>query len=180
MSIVTSIAGPARPVINAMEHAAPVGDLLLRLWVAKIFLWSGLTKLQSIDSTIMLFKYEYEVPLLSAELAAYLGTFLNNAALTFFSRLLLALGVIAALSYAWEKYKTNQDLMMTKQEVKDEHKNQEGDAHVKNAMRRMARRLLQKQMLASVATADVVVTNDAVAAANCCTALPTSASAAAA
>ena len=88
MSIVTSIAGPARPVINAMEHAAPVGDLLLRLWVAKIFLWSGLTKLQSIDSTIMLFKYEYEVPLLSAELAAYLGTF---AELVF--PLLLALGL---------------------------------------------------------------------------------------
>lgn len=99
-------------------------------------------------------------PLFSAPVeVAYLGTFLNNAALTFFSRLLLSLGVIAALSYAWEKYKTGQDLMMTRQEVKDEHKNQEGDAHVKNAMRRMARRLMQKQMLASVATADVVVTN---------------------
>ncbi|HEY8995023.1 MAG TPA: EscU/YscU/HrcU family type III secretion system export apparatus switch protein [Lacunisphaera sp.] len=99
-------------------------------------------------------------PLFSAPVeAAYLGTFLNNAALTFFSRLLLSLGIIAALSYAWEKYKTNQDLMMTKQEVKDEHKNAEGDQHVKGAMRRMARRMIQKQMLASVATADVVVTN---------------------
>lgn len=99
-------------------------------------------------------------PLFTAPVeASYLGTFLNNAALSFFSRLLLSLGVIAALSYAWEKFRTNQDLMMTKQEVKDEHKNQEGDAHVKGAMRRMARRLLQKQMLASVATADVVVTN---------------------
>ena len=99
-------------------------------------------------------------PLFSAPVeAAYLGTFINSAALSFFSRLLLSLGIIAAMSYAWEKYKTNQDLMMTKQEVKDEHKNQEGDAHVKGAMRRMARRLLQKQMLDSVATADVVVTN---------------------
>jgi len=99
-------------------------------------------------------------PLFSAPVeAAYLGTFINSAALSFFSRLLLSLGIIAAMSYAWEKYKTNRDLMMTKQEVKDEHKNQEGDAHVKGAMRRMARRLLQKQMLASVATADVVVTN---------------------
>lgn len=99
-------------------------------------------------------------PLFTAPVeASYLGTFLNNAALTFFSRLLLALGVIAALSYAWEKYKTNQELMMTRQEVKDEHKNQEGDGHVKGAMRRMARRLMQKQMLDSVATADVVVTN---------------------
>jgi len=99
-------------------------------------------------------------PLFTAPVeAAYLGTFINNAALTFFSRLLLSLGMIAALSYAWEKYRTNQDLMMTRQEVKDEHKNSEGDAHVKGAMRRMARRLMQKQMLDSVATADVVVTN---------------------
>jgi flagellar biosynthesis protein FlhB len=99
-------------------------------------------------------------PLFSAPVeAAYLGTFLNNATMSFFSRLLLSLGVIAALSYAWEKYKTNQDLMMTKQEVKDEAKNAEGDQQVKGAMRRMARRMIQKQMLASVATADVVVTN---------------------
>lgn len=99
-------------------------------------------------------------PMFSAPVeASYLGTFINNAALSFFSRLLLALGIIAALSYAWEKYKTGQELMMTRQEVKDEAKNSEGDQQVKGAMRRMARRLLQKQMLASVATADVVITN---------------------
>jgi len=99
-------------------------------------------------------------PLFTAPVeAGYLGTFLHNATLSFFSRLLLSLGVVAALSYAWEKYKTNKDLMMTKQEVKDEAKNQEGNQQVKGALRRMARRLLQKQMLASVATADVVITN---------------------
>jgi flagellar biosynthetic protein FlhB len=48
---------------------------------------------------------------------------------------------------------------MTKQEVKDEHKSTEGDGHTKAAMRRMARRLMQKQMLSAVQTADVVVTN---------------------
>ncbi len=99
-------------------------------------------------------------PLFTAPVeAGYLGTFINNAALTFFSRLLMALGIIAALSYAWEKHKTGLELMMTRQEVKDEHKNSEGDANVKSTMRRMARRFMQKQMLASVATADVVVTN---------------------
>jgi len=99
-------------------------------------------------------------PLFTAPVeAAYLGTFINNAALSFFSRLLLSLGIIAALSYGWEKYRTGQDLMMTRQEVKDEAKNSEGDQHVKGAMRRMARRLMQKQMLDSVATADVVITN---------------------
>ncbi|HYC72666.1 MAG TPA: EscU/YscU/HrcU family type III secretion system export apparatus switch protein [Opitutaceae bacterium] len=99
-------------------------------------------------------------PLFSAPVeAAYLGTFLGSATFTFLGRLLLALGLIAAIGYGWEKFKTGRDLMMTRQEVKEEHKNAEGDHRVKGAMRRMARRLLQKQMLSAVPTADVVVTN---------------------
>jgi flagellar biosynthetic protein FlhB len=91
--------------------------------------------------------------------AAYLGQFLNNATLLFLTRLLLALGVVAAISYGYEKFKTSRELMMTKDEVKEERKQAEGDAHTKAAMRRMGRRLVQKQMLAAVKTADVVVTN---------------------
>lgn len=102
----------------------------------------------------------FEDPLFTAPIeAAYLGTFLREASTNFFSRLLLSLGIIAAISYGWEKFKTSRDQMMTRQEVKDEHKNNEGDAHLKSARRRMARRLMQKQMLSAVATADVVVTN---------------------
>jgi flagellar biosynthetic protein FlhB len=101
-----------------------------------------------------------EDPLFTAPVeAGYLAQFLNHASLAFFSRLLLSLGVIAGLSYAWEKHKTSRELMMTREEVKEERRNSEGDALMKGAMRRMARRLMQKQMLTAVATADVVVTN---------------------
>lgn len=101
-----------------------------------------------------------EDPLFSAPVeAAYLGQFLQHSALAFLTRLLFALAIVAALSYGWEKFKTSRDLMMTRQEVKDEHKNSEGDGQVKSAMRRMARRMMQKQMLAAVPTADVVITN---------------------
>jgi len=101
-----------------------------------------------------------EDPLFTAPIeAAYLATFLNQASQAFFSRLLLSLGIIAALGYSWEKFKSAQDLMMSRQEVDDERKTAEGDPRVKGAMRRMARRLLQKQMLAAVPTADVIVTN---------------------
>ncbi|MFT3783270.1 MAG: EscU/YscU/HrcU family type III secretion system export apparatus switch protein [Nibricoccus sp.] len=89
----------------------------------------------------------------------YLGQFLSRATMTFLSRLILMLGVIAGVSYLYEFFKTRKDLMMTREEVKEEHKQSEGDGHVKSAMRRMARRLVQKQMLAKVATADVVITN---------------------
>ena len=52
----------------------PVIELGLKLWVANAFFKSGLTKIQSFDTTIMLFEYEYNVPLLSPTLAAYMGT----------------------------------------------------------------------------------------------------------
>lgn len=90
---------------------------------------------------------------------AYLARFLEGATQNFFERLLLALGGIAALSYGYEKFKNSRDMMMTRQELKDERRNAEGSALLKGAQRRLARRLMQKQMLAAVATADVVLTN---------------------
>ena len=71
----------------------------------------------------------------------------------------LALIVVVAISYSYEEFKTSKELMMTRQEVKDERRNSDGNVFTKMAMRRMARRLMQKQMLSAVAMADVVITN---------------------
>jgi putative oxidoreductase len=51
-----------------------VADLLARLWVADVFLKSGLSKIQDWNTTIVLFKYVYSTPFLSPEFAAYIGT----------------------------------------------------------------------------------------------------------
>jgi putative oxidoreductase len=51
-----------------------LAELVNRLWVAGVFWNSGLTKIQSWSSTLYLFEYEYQVPVLPPELAAYLGT----------------------------------------------------------------------------------------------------------
>jgi len=56
------------------EYLAPVFDLGLRLFLANIFFKSGLTKIQSWDSTLYLFSDVYRVPLLSSEAAAWLAT----------------------------------------------------------------------------------------------------------
>jgi flagellar biosynthetic protein FlhB len=88
-----------------------------------------------------------------------LGSFMMGTAKMLLGRFVLALGGIAALNYIYQLRKVQADLMMTKQEVKEEARNAEGDPHVKAARRMMARRFLQKQMLSAVPTADVVVTN---------------------
>ncbi|MEA3278952.1 MAG: DoxX family protein [Pseudomonadota bacterium] len=78
---------------RSINLLTPVFDLGVRLWVAYVFFKSGLSKLQSWDSTLMLFEYEYEVPLLPPDIAAYLGT---GAELGL--PVLLALGVAGRLS----------------------------------------------------------------------------------
>ena len=52
----------------------PALDLLLRLFIANVFFKSGLTKIQTWDSTLYLFNYEYHVPLLPPEVAAWMAT----------------------------------------------------------------------------------------------------------
>lgn len=99
-------------------------------------------------------------PLFSSPVdTAYLGRFLYSSATAFITRIALALGVITAVSYGYEKFKTSKELMMTRQEVKDERRSSEGDVMIKGSRRRLARRLLQRQMLKAVPTADVIVTN---------------------
>ena len=76
-----------------LESLAPVADLILRLWVANAFFQSGLTKIESFDSTIALFTYEYQVPVLPPVVAAYAGTFTE-----LFFPALLAVGLAGRLN----------------------------------------------------------------------------------
>jgi flagellar biosynthetic protein FlhB len=88
-----------------------------------------------------------------------IGSFIYDSTLSLFFRLALAMGGLALINYIYQLKKTEKDLMMTTQEVKDENRQAMGDPNVKMAQRAMARRLMQKQMLADVPNADVIVTN---------------------
>ena len=90
---------------------------------------------------------------------SHVGAFISDTTLYVLVRIAVAVTVVAVISYVHAWRKTNKDLMMTKEEVKQERKNAEIDPHVKAAQRALARRLLQRQMLQAVPTADVVVTN---------------------
>ncbi len=90
---------------------------------------------------------------------AHLARFIGDTALYVFVRIAIAAGAIAIISYFYQWRKTRKDLMMSREEVKQERKNSEINPHLKSAQRALARRLLQRQMLGAVPTADVVVTN---------------------
>jgi putative oxidoreductase len=64
----------ADTVRDWLQRLTPIGDLVLRCWLAKIFWVSGLVKYQSWETTLLLFEYEYQVPLLPPGVAALAAT----------------------------------------------------------------------------------------------------------
>ncbi|MDP4537550.1 flagellar biosynthesis protein FlhB [Alkalimonas collagenimarina] len=67
--------------------------------------------------------------------------------------------IIALVDAPYQAWKHNKELMMTLQEVKDEHKNMEGDPKIKGQIRRRQMEMSMKRMMQEVPSADVIVTN---------------------
>ena len=88
IKLITISAKIIRPVLTFFDYLKPLGDLIVRCWIANIFFQSGLSKLTSWDTTVVLFKYDYHVPFIQPETAAYLGT-----AAEFILPVLLVLGL---------------------------------------------------------------------------------------
>ena len=76
-----------------------------------------------------------------------------------FLNMLLAMLFIGFLDLKFQTYMFEKSIKMTKQEVKDEQKDTEGDPKIKSKIKAFGYKLLQQQMMAQVPTADVVVTN---------------------
>ncbi len=67
--------------------------------------------------------------------------------------------IIAAADWKYRKWKFHEDMKMTKQEVKDEYKNAEGDPQVKRQQRARMQQASQRRMMNALPQADVVITN---------------------
>jgi flagellar biosynthetic protein FlhB len=66
---------------------------------------------------------------------------------------------LAAIDFIFSRHEMEEKMKMTKQEVKEEHKQQEGDPKVKSRIRSMQYQMARKRMMAEVPKADVVITN---------------------
>ena len=77
------------------------------------------------------------------------------------SALWMACGLIliAAVDVPVQLWESHQKLLMTKQEVRDEHKDQEGRPEVKQRIRQLQRDMSQRRMMAAIPDADVIITN---------------------
>ena len=124
----------------------------LLLSIAKIFLivYVAYTEIRDEANNIFIL---YEIPLMQAILLC--GEIIINTGLKI-SIIYLIAGIV---DYVYQKYKFNEDMKMTKQEVKDEFKNTEGNPEIKGRQRQKMREVSQRRMMQDVPKADVVITN---------------------
>ena len=67
--------------------------------------------------------------------------------------------IVGLADYIYQRFKFSNEMKMTKQEVKDEYKNTEGDPQIKGRIRQKMREVSQRRMMQDVPKADVVITN---------------------
>lgn len=95
----------------------------------------------------------YEIPLMQAILLC--GTIIIDTGF----KISLVYLVVGIADFVYNKWKFNEDMKMTKQEVKDEYKNTEGNPEIKGRQRQRMRDASRKRMMQDVPKADVVITN---------------------
>lgn len=120
--------------------------------VAKVILIVAIVYATIKDDWVYLMKF-YEMPLNQA--IELIGNIVINMGL----KISLVFMIVAFADLFYQRKKFKDDIKMTKQEVKDEYKNSEGDPQIKGKIRGKMREASQRRMMQDVPKADVVITN---------------------
>jgi flagellar biosynthetic protein FlhB len=119
------------------------------LKIAVIALVAWLTVRSEIDATLPLMNQEV------GEILFYIG----RVSFRILAMTCWVLVALAVLDYIYQKWEHERNLKMTKQEVRDENKQTDGDPLIKGRIRRLQREMARKRMMAAVPKADVIITN---------------------
>jgi len=150
---------PLQPKFSKMNPAkglkkivSPQSLVELIKSIAKILLISYLVYSTLKNQADLLFSL-YDLPLMQA--ISLTGSIVINMGI----KIAMFYMVIAALDFIYQKWKFAEDMKMSKQEVKEEMKNAEGDPQIKGKIRQKMREASRRRMMQSVPEADVVITN---------------------
>ena len=126
------------------------------LEVVKSLLKVGL--IAFIGYSTVLDNFEEALILVDASVVSAIS-FLGRIALIVFAKICALLIFLAFLDFIFLKWEMEEKMKMTKQELKEEFKQSEGDPHVKAQIRSIQQEMARKRMMADVPKADVIVTN---------------------
>jgi len=103
-------------------------------------------------------KADEVIELMSADLLNVLS-FIGDAAFTVALRICFAMVILGLLDFLYQKFDYEKNLKMTKQEIKDEYKQTEGNPEIKQRIKQKQRQMSMKRMMQDIPKADVVITN---------------------
>jgi flagellar biosynthesis protein FlhB len=150
---------PVKPKLEKISVLKGIGRLFSRRNFVEFL--KGILKITIVGIIVVLAVYPFKEHLRllpNQDLFDTLG-FISAIALRIFIGVLLVMFLIAILDFVYQKFEFIEQLKMTRQEVKDEYKQQEGDPLIKQKLRQIRRERANQQMMAAVPDADVVITN---------------------
>lgn len=148
-----------QPKFSRISPFAGAKRILSVRALAKLGVSLGKLGLLAAITTLVVWWSLPEFLLLTGAEAGGIASLIHEATARLAFALAAALLVLALLDFGFQKWKHEQELRMTKQEVRDEMKNMEGDPQIRHRRREAHRKLTQSRELQAVKKADVVVTN---------------------
>ena len=141
------------PVTNVQQLFQPLPSAMRTL--------VGLLKfLVILGLTVMVIKRLLEHPIFySATSFGEMLEFMTESVRLISVRVLMGLALIAAADYGYQYWKHQKDLMMSKEEIKEESKSSEGNPLVKGELRKRRLAILRQNWIREIPKADVIVTN---------------------
>ena len=127
-----------------------MAELLKSIFKIIIVSWAAFSVLKNDYSLLIPLMYQDNIQVLHM---------LGQVSLKVVTRCCYVIFILAVLDYIFQKWDYEQKLKMTKQEVKDEFKQTEGDPMIKARIRSIQREMARRRMMKEVPKADVVITN---------------------
>lgn len=145
--------------LNRLNPMAAVGRIFSMKGMGE-FVKSSLKMIVVLWTMYMLLKSELrQIPFLSGYSIAEQFSYLGHVIIKLLMGTGLFMLVIAVVDYFFQRWQLEREMMMSKQEVKEEHKSNEGDPLIKARIRKIQREVSQRKMMQAIPKADVVITN---------------------
>ena len=135
-----------------------IGILGFKKFIESLKLFAKLTLIVAVMFLIFALTYQKFLAMMNQETSDTIAT-MFELTVYFISAILFIIIIFAIIDFYFTRHYYMKSLMMSKQEIKDEFKNMEGDPQVKGRIRRIQMQMAQKRMMSSVPNADVVITN---------------------
>lgn len=164
-------------VMTGAQTGFLVSGELLKFKYNRISMLEGLKRMMSVRSVVQLVKSLIKVVVIMWVIYASIKdlmlvtpdmlntsfdsniAFMMGRIMSIVYKICLIFVAVAILDFAYQKFDYEKKLMMTKQEIKDEYKQTEGDPFIKGKIREKQRRMSMNRMIQQVPDADVIVRN---------------------